>query len=258
LDPEIIKNKKLERQINIYKKTILRPNSEIRFTGKANLKRTKIVPIRYTTLRKAVSIAASIGLIIAVYTIGKMFIYENPKRLNNTGNLITSVNPPVKAETKNQVTEDFTINKNSALKNRSISTAIVNTRKPDTSSTVEYIPRVEFIPSMLASIDSKSVVIPKNVQYEQVSISIEDYFRQKEFANQYPQANSKVQTAQSSYREIGLFEVLQYGVHSFGKFIGRDIRLNAKKDKNGRIQEITFESKLIAFSKEIRKKEEGL
>jgi hypothetical protein len=257
LNSEIIQNKKFERQINIYKTTILQPNSEIHFTGKAQLKRTRIVPIRFTTLRKAVSIAASIGLIIGVYTIGKIFVYDNPMQLNNTNNLITSVNPPVKAETINQVTEDITINKNSILKNRNISAAILN-KKPDSSSNIENLPRVEFIPSMLASIESKSVVIQKNVQYEQVAITIEDYYRQKEFASEHPLANAKVQTAQSNYREIGIFEVLQYGVRSFGKFIGRDIRLNAKKDKNGRIEEISFESKLIAFSKEIRKKEEGL
>jgi hypothetical protein len=258
LNSEIIQNKKFERQINTYKKTILQPNSEIHFTGKAQLKRTRIVPMRYTTLRKSISIAASIGLIIGVYTIGKIFVYENPKQLNSTNNVIVSVNPPENAETKKQVTENITIAKNAVPKNRNISTAIVNTKKTDTSSNIENVPRAEFVPSMLSSIESKSVVIQKNIQYEQVALTIEDYYRQKEFANEYLQTKTSDQTAQSSYREIGLFEVLQYGVHSFGKLIGREIRLNAKKDKNGRIEEISFESKLIAFSKEIRKKEEGL
>jgi hypothetical protein len=56
-------------------------------------------------------------------------------------------------------------------------------------------------------------------------------------------------------REIGLFDLVKMGVESFGKFIGRDVRLEAQKDRNGKIEKITYESALIAFSAPVGKNE---
>jgi hypothetical protein len=240
----------------MYQKTIIKPSDSIVFPNKIKLKRSTIVPIRYSTLKRFVGVAASIGLLLSIYTIGEIIVNTNSSQVLKNNDIIASVNP-ILVEPKKELllnnqpslvkSHDFILaNKNMKSNKRVTNIGMQTTRKE------------EPIPAKLLSIDSKKIVSEKATQNEEIIGSIVSYPRFKRFSVNDKNAYADNGTNRSGIREIGFFEILQYGIQSFGKLMGKDIHLNAKKDKNGSIEKLSFESNLIAFSTPIRKKQEGL
>jgi len=255
LDSELNKNQGGKAELNLYKKTIIQPSQAITLSNKSRLKRATIIPLRYSTLRRTFGIAASIGLLIGIYTIGKMMVNVDHIDIPSKINTIASTNPPTKvpANEQNVVNKPSTVNTSVDYQNRT--TPHNKTFVADDVSKTEEPRREEIIPSKIERIETKEIVIWKNTQYEQIALYIDANPLIKDFSTVKANSYSDNNIARSSIREIGVFEILQYGVQSFGKLINRDIRLNADKDKKGRIEKISFESNLIAFSAPIRKKE---
>ena len=68
----------------------------------------------------------------------------------------------------------------------------------------------------------------------------------------YPERQIFDEQLLAQQHKSGTFEAIQNGVKFIGRLVGRDIKLDANKDENGNVEKITFESKLIAFSTQVK------
>lgn len=260
LDSMLNENHTRNFDLLLYQKTIIKPSNSIVFPNKAKLKRSTIIPIRYSTLRRSLGVAASIGLLLSIYTIGKIIVNTNPSHVIKNNVIITSINPILINPKKEllQNTQPSLAKSHDFILNKKTSKTHLESNKLVKIFGDQISRKEEPIPAKLLSINSKEIVIEKTTQNEEIIGLIVSYPRFKRFSvidkNDYAYNG----TNKSGIREIGFFEILQYGIQSFGKLMGKDIHLNAKKDKNGSIETLSFESSLIAFSTPIRKKQEGL
>ena len=235
-------------QFLAFQKSVIKPNAAITYSAKHDLKRTPIIPIRYSNLRLSISIAASIALIVGVYTIGSLMVSNAPLGNFAKSNLSESTSSPVK-NTSIEATN------NNATKYKE-PVNITSERKiiPQTiADKQEKRPRInieESIPNMVHRIDLKELP-NENIQDQEELMQI----AAKYGATNQVLIEKLIAQQEISSRESSAFEAIQYGVRSFGKIIGRNIKLDANKDKKGNIEKISFESSLVAFSTPIRKKE---
>lgn len=260
LDAIINENHTRNLDLLIYQKTIIKPSDSIVFPNKVKLKRSAIVPIRYSTLKRSIGVAASIGLLLSIYTIGKIIVNTNPSNILKNSDITISVNPtliePKKELLLNNQTSlvksnDFALTKKNPKTDIKSKNLVTNIGKQVTR-------KEEPIPAKLLSINSTKITIEKATQNEEIIGFAVSYPRHNNFLMIDKNGYADNGMNKSNIREVGFFEILQYGIRSFGKLMGKDIHLNAQKDKNGSIQKLSFESSLIAFSTPIRKKQEGL
>ncbi|NVO08626.1 MAG: hypothetical protein HXX16_01560 [Bacteroidales bacterium] len=244
----------------LYQKTIIQSSSSIVFPDKTRLKRTSIIPIRYSTLKRSIGIAASIGLLLGMYTIGKFLVNTNHSYELKKSDVVASfnhsfINPPKELQKENQYSyaksQDFVPNKK-ASKTR------IESSKPNVNFNNQTIRKKDPIPAKILSLGSKKVFFERTIQDENIKGLIVLYPRPSNLSEIEKNSYADNSINKPRVREIVFFEILQYGVQSFGKLMGKDIHLNAKKDKNGNIEKVSFESSLIAFSTSIRKKQEDL
>ncbi len=252
LDKELTLNDKRKTEYHLYQKTIIQPISEKEYPDKASLKRVPIIPIRYSTLRRAAGVAASVGLILGIYTLGES-VFNNSLKESPNRNIVISANHPIKTTPQELLSEGSVIVTRTT--NRYQETNSSEPDRLDTVSKNETIRREEIIPTRITLIESKEIVIRKYSQFEQIALYIETHPNNNRLSKIEPNSYSENCLAKANVREIGVFEIIQYGVQSFGKLIGKDIRLNANKDKNGKIEKIKFESSLFAFSTSVGKDE---
>jgi hypothetical protein len=254
LDEELNRNEERRTEYTLYQRTIIQPASEIVYPNKTRLKRVAIVPIRYSTLRKAVGIASSIGLIIGVYTLGEMVAHNHIKNIPNS-NTVASTNHSIKTTPEKSIQINNPIVANASSEPQRKVVKAVKPLKSEATPKSESNRREEIIPAQITRIELNEIAIGKDSQYEQIAQFTETSPKRNLFSKEEQNNYSENSSAKPNVKEIGVFEIIQYGVQSFGKLIGRDIRLNANKDKNGKIEKINFESSLVAFSAPIRKKE---
>jgi hypothetical protein len=69
-------NNENHRILTAYKKTIVIPDANVHYSGKARLKRALVLPIRLTTYRLAMSIAASVALFVGVHYGIRLFRHD--------------------------------------------------------------------------------------------------------------------------------------------------------------------------------------
>jgi len=260
LDAIVNQNHTRNLDLLIYQKTIIKPSDSIVFPNKVKLKRSTIIPLRYSTLKRSIGIAASVGLLLSIYTIGKILVNTNPSHVLKKNDVVASVNsilikPKKELLLNNQSSlaksHDFVLTKKTPKIH-------IKSNKLGTNIGSQTTRKEEPIPAKLLSINSKKIVVEKVTQNEEIMGLVASYPRHNSFSVIDKNGYADNGTNKSGIREIGFFEILQYGIQSFGKLMGKDIHLNAKKDKNGIIEKLSFESSLIAFSTPIRKKQEGL
>lgn len=260
LDAIINENRTRNFDLLLYQKTIIHPSNSIVFPNKTGLKRASIISIRYSTLKRSIRIAASIGLLLSIYTIGRILVNTNHPPELKKSDVAASVNHSLINPKKElqQINQSLYAKSHDFIPNKKTSKALIESIKLVTNFNDQTTRKKEPIPAKLLSIDSKKIVIEQTIQDEDVIGLIVSYSRQTIFPAIEEKGYADNSMNKSRIREIGFFEILQYGVQSFGKLMGKDIHLNAKKDKNGSIEKVNFESDLIAFSTPIRKKQEGL
>ncbi|NOU18237.1 MAG: hypothetical protein HOO91_11845 [Bacteroidales bacterium] len=260
LDAMVKKDHTRNFDLLLYQKTIIQPSHSIVFPNKTRLKRTSIIPIRYSTLKRSIGIAASIGLLLSIYTIGKILVNTNSSHKPQNNNIIASINPILINPKKelllnNQLSLVKSLDSVLTKKTPKIH---IKSNKLVTNIGTQTTRKEEPIPAKLLSINSKKIVVEEATQNEEIMGLAASYPRHNSFSVIDKNGYADNVTNKSGIREIGIFEILQYGIQSFGKLMGKDVHLNAKKDKNGSIEKLSFESSLIAFSTPMRKKQEGL
>lgn len=252
LDRIIENNIEKRNEFEAFKKSVVEPDQALVFKNKSQLKRTKIVPFRYSTLKLTIGVAASITLLLGIYSIGKMLTHVNPA---------DEISPLQIASSELQINSSVTVKKTSPSTIININAISGKKEKkykePLKDSIVENSNKAkeEFIPNRISGLEPKEILLSQTPQIERIAIKTTNYINTSDILNEHLYAMQENNVSSSNTKEIGVFEIIQYGVQKFGRLIGKDIKLNAKKDKKGNIEKIDFESNLIAFSTPIRKNE---
>ncbi len=260
LDAIVNENHTKKLDLSIYQKTIIKPSDSIVFPDKVKLKRSTIIPIRYSTLKRSIGIAASVGLLLSIYTIGKILVNTNPSHVLKKNDVVASINTILIKPKKELVlnNQSSPVKSHDFVLNKKTSKTHIESNKLITNIGTQTTRKEEPIPAKLLSINSKKIVVEKVAENEEIMGLSASNPRHNSFSVIDKKGYADNGMNKSGIREIGVFEILQYGIQSFGKLMGKDIHLNAKKDKNGSIEKLSFESSLIAFSTPIRKKQDGL
>lgn len=233
-----------------FQKVKIEADKSIYFPDKSKLKRGSVIPIRHSTLRLSISIAASITLIVGIYTIGKLMVSSNPLDNYSNSNIAKSTIETVKTSSDLTKNAEVATNEKPIKENAKqiVFEEIIQKSKPQIKARVNI---EESIPNFVHRIDLKEVDTPQDQDYKQLAQIATKYA----ISNRIPVDQLYDEQKSNGTKELGVFEVIQYGVQSFGKLVGRDINLKADKDRAGNIEKINFESDLIAFSTPVRKGE---
>jgi hypothetical protein len=252
LDTIVENDQNKRKEFEAFKKSPLKPDLNLRYKQKSQLKRVAIVPIRHSTLKASIGVAASIALLLGIYSVGKMLIHINPPNEIMPSQIASSeilVKSPIPVKViKSSPTLKVTAISNKTEKGN-------NEHLKEIVSESSEIAKEEFIPNKISGLEPKEISTLQTPQIERLAIKTANYNNTSDILNEHLYAMQETNISSSNTKEIGVFEIIQYGVQKFGRLIGKDIKLNAKKDKKGNIEKIDFESNLIAFSTPIRKNE---
>ena len=250
LERIVQENADKQNHLLTFQKAKVTPNTAIAYPAKSRLKRTSLIPIRYSTLKLSISVAATITLLIGIYTIDKFMVNSNQINNHSTSTIAESTIPTVnKIDNEVQNSVVSTIEKTATIspeKTITVKSVLANKEVKSTRLNIE-----ESIPNFIHRIDLKNEPIQDSPQQEQLAKLAAQYAS----ANQIPIDQLYAQQESGTRKELGIFEVIQFGVKSFGKLVGKDINLKAEKDRKGNIEKLCFESNLVAFSTPVRKNE---
>jgi len=224
-----------------YQKAKIQPQTAIQYPHKSHLKRTAIIPIRYSYLRASISVAATITLLLGVYTIGKLVIKEN--HIENrmvVAETVSNSNQNLSAVEIKQPVAVF----ESHLINEVQQNNIVQTNSEVIIQYTESrIDREEYIPNPIKRKKLQPLETEIDPQVEKLAQIVNKL---------YPDRQIIYEQLLAQHDESTTFESIQNGVKFISKLFGRDIKLEANKDEKGNVEKITFESKLIAFSTQVK------
>lgn len=238
---EILKDPLKHKAYRDFQKTKFFPKTAILYPSKEHLKRASIVPIRYSYLRLSISVAATISLLLGVYTIGKLVMKESS--IENAPFRAETIGRSSQTKTSIEIKQPVAIFTNHIIRKTQQKT--IPTLANDTKIQVKQTPidREEYIPNPIKRKKLPRIETQIDPQPEELAQIINKL---------YPERQIIVESLVAQQNGSDFFETIQFGLKSFGRLIGRDIKLDANKDENGNIEKISFESKFIAFSTQVK------
>lgn len=224
-----------------YQKAKVNAEPSIVFTNKSHLKRTTIIPIRYSHLRLTINIAATITLLLGVYTIGRLMIKETPNE--NTIIVAETINTKTQTESTIEIKKPVAVFERPKAKVVQTQVLLDLNNNDNIQEDHPLINREEYIPNPI----KRRKVQQFKTQIDPQSESLAQILR-----NLNPERQIINENLLAQQDKLSTFEAIQNGVKFISKLVGRDIKLDANKDKNGNIEKISFESKFIAFSTQVK------
>lgn len=224
-----------------YQKTKVNAEPAIVFTNKSHLKRTTIIPIRYSHLRLTINIAATITLLLGVYTIGRLMIKETPNE--NTIIVAETINTKTLPESIIEIKKPVAVFEKP--KTKAVQAQVKHNLNDNDNLQDNHplINREEYIPNPI----KRKKIQQFNTQIDPQTEGLAQIVR-----NLNPEKRDINEHLLAQQDKVSTFEAIQNGVKFISKLVGRDIKLDANKDKNGNIEKISFESKFIAFSTQVK------
>lgn len=239
----IEQNLQIKKNDFLYKRTILKPDSECLFQSKSRLKRIGIVNLNLSTFRRIVGIAASIILILGGFITFRL-IQQNSFLVNNP--IVEIIDS--KKNQSNEIPDTRLANTETAIDQKTFEKK--GTHSPariemdSFSEENKEIPQNE-LPDRIEPIRSSSIHTKQEIVNE--SIFLRDYSKLTALSTK-PRTNYQEAAVGSNKKIIGVIELAQMGIQSIGRLTGKEIRFDAQRNELGKIEKIQFESKLIAFS----------
>lgn len=224
-----------------YQKTKIQTQQAIQYPHKSHLKRTAIIPIRYSYLRVSISVAATITLLLGVYTIGKLVIKEN--HIENTTIVTETFSNSNQNLSAVEIKQPVAVFESHVIAEVQQNTIVQTNSEVNIPNNEVIIDREEYIPNSIKRKKLQPLKTEIDPQAEKLAQIVNKLYPEKQIIDEQLLAQ---------HDESSTFEAIQNGVRFFGKLIGSDIKLDANKDKKGNIEKISFESKLIAFSTQVK------
>lgn len=236
--------------LSFFLRTKLNPNTEIVYAHKSNLKRHTVFGISHRMVKFVSGVAAGLLLLFGSYSVVKLTQVEqnlqvaitSPIEIPTQGNLPTNADEPkVMITNKN----------NSFITKRRSRAKIEKTSKPDVidsmSVNVNGKKLTNEAGSFIKPIDLVALSIPR-VEINQFDILVINKHEKSDIVS-----STELVAQRSSTKEVGILEIAQMGINKLANYTESELSLKAKKNAEGKITRISFESSLFAISTPIRK-----
>ena len=251
---------KKKKEFNLYKLTKLSANPDTLFIDRDSLKRTLKEPKFTQRNYTAISIAASIILIFALYLL-------IPKQEELTFNNTTMSEAIVEEELNTIIEENINSQIKAVAEGSVIKTQKINERenlikvKQELKLNESELNKTKTVTRdniSLAYMEPQEVSLDYNVANsklvivvtQNIAIEKEKYISPKSFlAGVF---NKRVIGKQDN-EKLELFDVMHAGVEGINKLLGSKMTLEKEYDENGNPDKTAFNSRLIAFSTPIKK-----
>lgn len=254
LDSILRENLKKAEDLKLFEKAKASPNLNIIYEEKGNLKRLSVNSYRRISYRLSIGIAASAIIAVTIYSTVHFSNTTKPfKGLNNIENAqVAAINKEIKVLPQKEKATELKVKVEKPLTHQ----AVIIDKKVAVNEVINKTNNYnDSIPNQINRIEPKPIVVSEDLKQVQLAMDKMSMQNNRSFALAYDQSMNVDNYKDNTTKEIGFFEIVQYGVKSLGKLIGRDVKLDADKDKNGNIEKIKFESQLFAFSAPVGKKE---
>lgn len=237
LNEQIENDESIRRIHTIFSNTKLTVPHEIVYPHKSNLKRLQVIPIRRTTYRIAMGVAATVAITLAIYT--SIDLNTQQSLISREEISLSATHKDKPEQTTTQPTESVKINSTQGLTVKKTS-ANINPKKGKKQES-DADQKQETI---IASIEPLPARFEQMVQIGSTKLDIS---KTRSSLNQkIEQQNSeKIQYAGST-KEYSLSDLAQAGLKRIANSLG--VEYNVKKNHNGKIEKLSIESNLLAFS----------
>ena len=194
---------------------------------------------------------ASIALLIGLLALGKVLFQNNSINSIQDNSLAIYSEQAIFKTTPSDENKSYT---KKETKQANDNEFLETNNKIKVEERSESFKKEELIPEKLNRIESREITASRNYP-ERLALNTYPKQTYPLLLNKHLLASNENIENRGQVKEIGVFEIIQYGVKSVGNFFGSNLQLTAKKDKNGKIKEIRFDSKLIAFTAPVGKNE---
>lgn len=226
----------------VFSSTRLNVPHEIIYPYKSNLKRLQVIPIRRTTYRIAMSVAATVTIMLAVYTAidfdkSTQMALDSNKPILVTGKVVDT-KPNVNIVSKSTLLQT---NKTRTKQERSSASKEFNSAI--SAEKLKNEENISSIPSLPAKIDQIAAITPTKLEIAQS-----------------PRNNVPVNTNQYNYQKTGstkeytVASIAEIGLKRVANSLG--IQYNVQKNDKGKVEKLSIESNLLAFSTTMKKNNE--
>jgi len=211
-----------------FQKAIINPDATITFPSKSRLKRTSLILNHPSKRRQLISIAATAAFIVGVYTTVQLMVSEPVENYSK----VSIAEPTISAvKTITDEVQNKVASTNKTIVRITPEQVILSeNNKVIPLSPSARINIEEFIPNIIHRIEIKEISVQENHQPELLAQIVAKYNSTKPAPTDHLYTQQEFSKNGKRAREVGVFEIIQYGVQSFGKLIGNDINLDASKD----------------------------
>lgn len=260
LTKQLKQNPGLEKELQLFNQTILKPDMSIVFPGKSSLKR-KAIQISYRKIIiRSVSAAAAIALLFVLYT-----NFNNEERFGNSTKMFTGIFNPLKIKT-NQVQLNNTEKKNKTnniqktIQNNQQLVAVddTSTEKVKNNSVITSDNTNNFIAAnnnQLIDTTSHHQVPVKNVvrSNQNLDKTYEAIFADAKYSHYRDMIESvPYQTIQSG-PSVGIWDIVEAGSKGISAVTGADVNFDQKIDKKRKVEKYSFHVGRFGFSRTVHK-----
>jgi hypothetical protein len=259
------KNPQLQKTLDNYKKTVLQPDLSLVFEGKEMLKKTLVVPLRPTPLRRMIVVSISVAAVLAVVLISGI-ILSNINTTDKNGSYAFSfvdiskslrkTSAVVKQNEENDIPQSG--NKVSYQTNtQNITFADMNSSNNKPALDKLQIKKGTYIEPTIGKELTASVVLLKRSEYSNLIDERELLLsrRNKESTSQEEGLadyvvngikNAARSTAKNKEdikdnKRLGFWDIAGFGVYTYNKITNNNLTLNKQTDASGRLMSFNLE-----------------
>ena len=261
-DKFIARNKKKEKEYNLYKLTKIQTDKFVVFRNKVSLKKNEKKVFVLKKNYQWISVAASIIILLAIY----LFL---PKEKGDNKLQVTELDNSIKVESLQVIdNEEKKVNKLSDLNSNKRNTEeksftsekILKEKRNDNVKKDEIVPReinqLAYLNPAEIKLDFNKYKVNKNIIY----VDIDKGQEKKDVDKKYISFKSylagtfnKRILKKEDKNKIEFFDIAQASVEGLNKLTGSNMSLERLYDENGTPNKTEFNSRLIAFSAPIKK-----
>jgi hypothetical protein len=252
-----------KKEFELYKKTLLKPDKKLRYTGKSGLKRGKTIQIYSKTLYRSVALAASILILAGVY-----FFYPKesntpyPERLSNQELKFDNENnnigamPPSEMDQKNS---DLALDNSEIDYNKASNEIKVEKKDPEPLPVNKRKdqPTLKPIQTRYNIQISQEPGYASLIEPEDISSNFE--VKGKQF-NSYDKVNRFLaKTLDTPIREnlansnFSLWKIADLSFEGISKLTGKQIMLERHYNEKGNLEKLAFQTESFSFSTNLNK-----
>jgi len=266
-DNFLIKNPDKQKTFDLYKKTIIQPDLNIKFENKSLLKKLSLAQKRKRVLYSTISIAASIAIFLTIYF--NLPETNTQNNLNNANNEIVNNESDVENSSNKNIA---VVPDNQNITQKNTNNSIINSSNNRNNQIIKKIEAKAIqISNNLNSIQiSKNKELPiLNIKAKEINLqnsnniyaglviqNTETEFIEGQYLTSTQKLAKKIKTDilkidGTKRKPLTIWSLADAGINGLNKISGGNMKLERNFDKDGKLTAIAFNSKFLEFSTSI-------